>query len=182
MAILASISLNIAAIFQGTPLDIYVHWTILALGIGVLVFGIAVITTCRSVAGFFHLLQGKSWRTRAYSAYARYHTYYWVAFGLFLMLHLLVTIVHVGAPYAGEPYALEHQIVFYTAFTNSALTLLVFASCRSCLRLIGLFTTRDPFSSRFFKWYYRYHSLVWWLLAASFVVHIVAGIIHAVNT
>jgi hypothetical protein len=171
------------AIFQGTSQDIYIHWLILSLGIGILVSGIAVITTCRSVAGFFHLLQGKdSLKTRAYSAYSRFHTYYWVAFGFFLVLHLMVTIVHVGLPSAGEPYALAHQVVFYSAIINFLLVLVVFTSCKSFLSLVNLFTSRNPLSGSIFKRFYRFHSILWWLLAVSFIAHIVFGIIHAVNT
>ncbi len=171
------------AIFQGTSQDIYIHWLILGLGIGILVSGIAVITTCRSVTGFFHLLQGKdSLKTRAYGVYARFHSFYWVAFGLFLVLHLMVTIVHVGLPSSGEPYALAHQVVFYSAIVNFLLTLVVFTSCKSFISLVGLFTSRNPLSGSIFKRFYRFHSILWWLLAVSFITHIVFGIIHAVNT
>jgi hypothetical protein len=170
-------------IFQGSSLDIYVHWLILALGIGILVFGIAVITTCRSVAGFFHILQGKdSLGTKAYSVYFRFHSYYWVAFGFFLIFHLMVTIVHVGLPSVGEPYSLAHQLVFYTAITNFLFTMVVFTSCKSFLSLVGIFSSRNPLSTDGFKKFYRFHSVFWWLLTASFIVHISAGIIHAINT
>jgi hypothetical protein len=170
-------------IFQGSSLDIYVHWLILALGIGILISGIAVITTCRSVAGLFHLLQRKdSLRMRFYSVFFRFHSYYWVAFWLFLVLHLMVTIVHVGLPSPGEPYFLAHQVVFYTAIVNFLLVLVVFTSCKSFLSLISLFTPRNPLSGSIFKRFYRFHSIFWWVFAVSFITHIVAGIIHAVNT
>jgi hypothetical protein len=170
-------------IFQGSSLDIYVHWLILALGIGILVFGIAVITTCRSVAGFFHLLNDKNTLgAKIYRTYFRFHSYYWVAFGTFLVFHLMVTIVHVGVPSAGEPFYLAHQLVFYTAITNFLLTAVVFTSCKSFLSLASLFSSKNPLSRGGFKKFYRYHSVFWWMLAASFIVHITAGIIHAINT
>jgi hypothetical protein len=170
-------------IFQGSSQDIYIHWLILALGIGILVSGIAVITTCRSVVGFLHLLQGKdSLRTRIYSVYFRFHSYYWVAFILFLVLHLMVTIVHVGLPSSGEPYFLAHQVVFYSAIANFLLVLVVFTSCKSFIRLISLFTSKNPLSGSVFKRFYGFHSILWWMLAVSFIAHIVAGIIHAINT
>ena len=170
-------------IFQGTPLDIYIHWMILALGIGILISGIAVITTCRSVAGFFHLLQGTgSFKTRFYSVYFRFHSYYWVAFFLILVLHLMVTIVHIGLPSPGEPYLLAHQVVFYSAIANFLLTLVVFTSCKSFLSLVSLFANRNPLSDNGFKRFYRFHAVLWWMLFVSFIVHIIAGIIHAVNT
>jgi hypothetical protein len=169
-------------IFQGSSLDIYVHWLILGLGIGILVSGTAVITTCRNVAGFLHLVQGDdSRKTRLYSAYFRFHSYYWVAFLLILALHLMVTIVHVGLPSPGEPYYLTHQVVFYTAIVNFLLVLVVFTSCRSFLSLVSLFTSRNPLSGGY-KRFYGFHSILWMMLAVSFITHIVAGIIHAVNT
>jgi hypothetical protein len=170
-------------IFQGSSLDIYVHWLILALGIGILVTGIAVITTCRSVAGFFHLINDKdSLGARAYRVYFRFHSYYWVAFGTFFISHLMVTVVHVGLPSAGEPYSLAHQLVFYTAITNFLLTLIVFTSCKSFLNLVGIFSSRNLLSANGFKKFYRFHSIFWWLLCVSFIVHISAGIVHAINT
>ena len=170
-------------IFQGTSLDVYVHWLILALGIGILVFGAAVITTCRSVAGFFHLLRDKNTiGARIYRVYFKFHSYYWVAFGTVLVFHLMVTIVHVGVPTAGEPVHLAHQLVFYTAITNFLLTAVVFTSCRSFLSLISIFSSRSLISEDGFSKFYRFHAVFWWLLAISFTVHIVGGIIHAINT
>jgi hypothetical protein len=171
------------AIFQGTPQDIYVHWLILVLGIGILVSGIAVITTCRNIAGFFHLLQGKdSFKTRLYKAYFKLHSYYWVVFFLLLVFHLMVTIVHIGLPSPGEPYALAHRVAFYASISNFLLVLVVFTSCRSFLSLYTLFSARTPLGSNFFKRFYNFHAVLWVLLIASILTHIAAGIIHAVNT
>lgn len=170
-------------IFQGSSLDIYVHWLILALGIGILMFGIAVITSCRSVAGFFHLLQDKNTLgMKIYMVYFRFHSYYWIAFGFFLIFHLMVTIVHVGYPSSGAPYVLPHQLVFYTAIVNFLLIIVVFTSCKSFLSLVNIFNSKNPLSIGGFKRFYRFHSVFWWLLGVSFIVHITAGIIHAINT
>ena len=169
--------------FQGTSLDIYIHWSIFALGIGIFVSGIAVITTCRSVAGFFHLLQDKkSLKSRIYAVYFRFHSYYWVAFLFFLLLHLMVTMVHVGLPSSGEPYFLAHQFVFYSAIINFLLTLVVFTSCKSFLSFMRFFTPRNLLSSSRFSWFYKLHPVLWVILAVSFAVHITFGMIHAINT
>jgi hypothetical protein len=171
------------AIFQGTPQDIYLHWLIVSLGLGILLSGIAVITTCRNFAGFFHLLQGKdSFKTRLYKAYFKFHSYYWVAFFLLLILHLLVTIPHLGLPSPGEPFKLAHWVAFYSSIANFVLVLAVFTSCRSFLGLYNLFTARTPLDGSFFKRFYNIHVILWVLLIASVVVHIIAGIIHTVNT
>jgi hypothetical protein len=169
--------------FQGSSLDIYIHWLILALGIGIFVSGIAVLTTCRSVAGFFHLLRDNiALKSRIYAVYFRFHSYYWVAFLMFLVLHLIVTIVHVGLPSSEEPYFLLHQFVFSSSIINFLLALLVFSSCKSFLSLFRLFTFRNPLSSSRFNRFYKFHPILWVILVISFTVHITFGIIHAINT
>jgi hypothetical protein len=142
-----------------------------------------VITTCRSVAGFLHLLEGKkSLVNRLYKAYFKFHSYYWVAFGFFLVLHLMVTIVHIGVPTSGEPYLLAHQVVFYSAIFNFLAVIVLFTSCRSFLSLVGIFTPGKPLSGGIYRRFYKLHSIFWALLAVSFATHIITGIIHAVNT
>jgi len=170
-------------LFQGTAQDIYIHWLILILGTGIFLSGLAVISTCRSIAGYFHLLQkGGSLRSRLYLGCYKYHSYYWVAFGLFLVLHFLATLVHVGIPAAGEPYELAHQFVFYASIGNLVLGGLVFSSCRSFQSLIGLFVSNKPLAGGGFRRFFKAHGVIWWLFSISIVIHIVAGIIHAVNT
>jgi hypothetical protein len=174
---------KIITIFHGTPQDIYLHWLIVSLGVGILLSGIAVITTCRNFAGFFHLLQGKdSFKTRLYKTYFKFHSYYWVAFFLLLVLHLLVTIPHIGLPSPGEPFKLAHWVAFYSSIVNFLLVLAVFTSCRSFLSLYDLFGAKNPLDGNFFKRFYNFHAILWLLLMASVITHIISGIIHAINT
>jgi hypothetical protein len=171
------------AIFQGTPQDIYIHWLIVALGTGVLLSGIAVVTTCRSIAAMFHLLQGKdSVKTRLYKAFFKGHSYYWVAFLLFLVLHLLATIAHTGIPKPGEPFGTAHWVAFVSSIVNFILALIVFGSCRSFVSLYGIFSAKNLLQGGFFKRFYNWHAVVWVLLIASVLIHVVSGLIHAINT
>lgn len=101
---------------------------------------------------------------------------------MFLVFHLMVTVVHVGLPSAGKPYLLAHQLVFYTAIINFLLVLVLFTSCKSFLSLVNIFSSKNPLSTGGFRRFYRFHSIFWWMLAISFVLHITAGIIHAINT
>jgi hypothetical protein len=172
-----------AILFQGSSLDIYIHWLILSLGIGILISGISVLISCRSFASFFHLLENKSsMKTRIYSAYYKFHSYYWWVLGLFLVVHIMVTMYHIGIPLPGKPYFLAQQVSFYTAITNLVFTLVVFTSCKSFLAIVIFFSSRTPLSNSIFTRFYKFHSIFWWLLSVSFTTHIVAGIIHAVNT
>ena len=49
-------------LFEGSGLDVYIHWLILWLGILVLVSGAAVLFSCRSIAAAFNLLGSKGSR------------------------------------------------------------------------------------------------------------------------
>ncbi len=171
------------AIFQGGALDVYVHWLIFGLGLGILVTALAVLFSCRSVAGMLHLLApGTSWRDRCYRGYYRFHAYYWVAFGFVLVFHLMVTAIHVGFPAAGEIMHLAHVIVFITFITNMVLLLAVLTSCRTVHNMITSLVSRSRLGSSLFDGFYRFHSVYWWLLIVSIGGHIVSGLIHAVNT
>jgi hypothetical protein len=170
-------------IFQGSPFDIYIHWLILLLGIGVLISGVAVLTSCRSIAETFNLLkEDTSPGARFYRGFYKHHGIYWSIFWYVLILHLMVTIAHVKLPVDGEPFLLSHQVAFYTSISNLVLTLAVFSSCKSAAWVLNFFTNRSPLGNKGFKQFYKYHSYYWWLLALSVTVHIVSGVIHAVNT
>ena len=171
------------SIFQGTPLDVYVHWLIVSLGIGILASAGAVLFSCRSVAAVFHLLSpATSWHDRLYRGFFRFHAYYWAVFGFILAFHLMVTTVHVGIPVPGEIVHLAHVIVFTTSITNIVLLLVVLTSCRTVNKLIVTFTSQNPLGSSIYSGFYRYHAVYWWLLALSLGGHIVSGMVHSVNT
>jgi hypothetical protein len=170
-------------LFQGDQLDVYIHWLVLLLGIGVLISGVAVFTSCRSFASLFHLIQpGNSLRARLYKAYYKYHSFYWVAFWYVLAMHLLVTITHVGLPNVSDPFFRAHQVVFFTALGNAFLVLVVLTSCRSFASILNFFINRSPLANRKFKRFYQFHSYFWWFLGISLCGHIVFGVIHAINT
>lgn len=170
-------------IFRGTLFDIYIHWLILSLGISVLVSGVAVLTSCRSVAGYFYLLKvNTSGGTRFYRSFYKYHSIYWVIFWYALALHLLVAAIHVGLPSVVRPYFFAHQAVFFTALGNLAFMLAVLSSCRSFASILNFFTSGSPLTNNVYKRFYRFHSYFWWLLAVSLGGHVVFGLIHAINT
>ncbi len=168
----------LSVLFQGTGLDIYIHWLILVLGSLVFLSGTAVLTSCRSVAGIFKLSDSSGF----YRSYYRLHHIFWIIFWYALGFHLLITIIHVGIPSPVEAYLVPHQVSFYSAITNLLLVFGILFSCRSFLNVLKFFLPKSPLS---FKWYnklYKYHYVLWWLLGISVSGHIVFGMIHAVNT
>lgn len=171
------------AIFEGTTIDIYIHWLILGLGIGILVFGTLVFTTCRSFT--LRFLLNKSSNNlfgKLYSMVQRYHSYYWVFFWMLLILHLMVTVTHVGFPAQGVPYIGAHWSVFITATVNLLMTFVVFSTCKSFISLTRIFSDIDPLRNKMFQKYYRLHTWLWLLWLISICVHIGFGMYHAINT
>ena len=94
----------------------------------------------------------------------------------------MVTTVHVGFPAAGEDFHQAHVLAFITSLTNIVLLLVVLTSCRTVNGLITLVFSRNPQDSALFRGFYRFHAVYWWLLGGSLVTHIVAGLVHAINT
>ena len=168
-------------LFEGSSIDIYIHWLIFWLGILVIVFGAAVLFSCRSIAIVFKLLGPSDSRwSKFYQKFYRFHSTYWIIFGISLALHLLVTITHVGFP--ENPFLAAHIMVFITAITNFILTIVVLSSCNTVAKLINYLTSGNFLNNKRYKSFYSYHSYYWWLLGISLVVHIVFGMIHAINT
>jgi hypothetical protein len=171
------------AIFKGTSLDIYIHWLVLGLGIGILVSGILVVTTCRSYTLRFLLNKtSNNLIGNLYSLVQRFHSYYWVSLWMLLILHLMVTITHVGFPAEGVPYLGAHWFVFITAIVNLLMTFVVFSTCKSFISLIRIFVDIDPLHTKLYQKYYRLHPWLWLLWLISICIHIGSGIYHAVNT
>lgn len=171
------------SIFNGSPFDVYVHWLILSLGIGVLVSGVATVASCRGIAGFFHLIRtDNSAGFRFYRQFFKYHAVYWWAFWFILVLHLLVTVPHLLWPVAGEPYGGAHWGSFITSITNLVLVLAVFTSCRSFVTFVNVFTPKSILENKGYLRFYRYHNILWWLIGASVTTHVIFGLYHALKT
>jgi cytochrome b561 len=170
-------------LFHGSASDVYIHWLILSLGLGVFISGFAVLTSCRIFAGTFIGSDSQnSASMKFYRAYRRYHPYYWVIFWLVIVLHLMATIYHLRLPIAGEPYLFAHRIVIFTALANIFFILVVLSSCGSFANFLGFFTNRSPLANNAYRRFYKYHSYSWWALGISLSLHITFGMVHSINT
>jgi hypothetical protein len=170
-------------LFKGTAFDIYTHWLIFALGIGILVFGAAVYFSCRSFAIFFKIPWSKnSFWIRFYTVFYRYHSYYWNIFWFILILHLLVTIPHSGIPNPLAPFFRAQQVSFYSSIVNFVCVAAVLLSCRSISAFFSFFGADNLKSLNAYKKFYKYHSYIGMVLAVSVGTHIVSGLIRAINT
>jgi quinol-cytochrome oxidoreductase complex cytochrome b subunit len=101
---------------------------------------------------------------------------------MILALHLMVTISHIGLPVDGEPYFRAQQVTLYSAIANLVLMLIIFTSCKSFTSLATFFTSGNILGNITYKRFFRLHTLFWGLLGASIIIHIVSGMIHAINT
>lgn len=171
------------SLFKGSIQDIYIHWLVLLLGIGIFLSLIAIFTTCRSFASFFKLFETKNSKlSRIYKTYFSFHSAYWIIFLILLTLHLMVTITHVRLPLIGEPFYFYHQFVFYSSITNLFLVFAIFFSCRTMVGMFNFIKSRSLLNNRRYKMFHKYHIYYWLILAISITGHIVSGIIHAINT
>ena len=169
--------------FHGSSLDVYIHWLIFSLGLAVLLSAIAVLASCRSFAGLLKInITGNSRGMKFYRGLYKYHSVWWMAFWWILIMHLMVTMIHVGPPLANEPFHISHLIVFFTAIGNILLVTAVLSSCRTFSGMFGRLVSKKPRINKIYRSFYRYHSYAWWLLGAFIGVHIVSGLIHAMNT
>jgi hypothetical protein len=165
--------------FHGSPLDVYIHWMIFSLGLGILVSGIAIFTSCRSFARILNLKVSKNTLgTRIYRAYSSYHSSYWYVFGIILVMHLFTTGLHLGLPVIGEPYFIAQQVTLFTSIGNLVFLLIILTSCRT----FAFFISNNPLTNNTYKRFYKYHSYFWVFLAMSVGGHIVFGMIHSMNT
>ena len=170
-------------LFKGSIQDIYIHWLVLMLGIGIFLSLIAIFTTCRSFVSFFKLLEPKNSKlSRIYKTYFSFHSTYWIIFLILLTLHLMVTITHVRLPLIGEPFYFYHQFVFYSSIVNIFFVFAIFFSCRTMVGMINFFKSRNILNNSIYKRFYKYHIFYWLILAISIASHIILGIIHAINT
>ena len=137
--------------------------------------------SCRSFMDLFKLNKiGNPKVKNLYMQFYKYHSIYWMIFWLFLILHLMVTITHVGLPM--DPYIQAHRIVFITSIINLILVFLIFLSCRTFRGLFRFLPSDKAVENKVFKRFFKLHSYFWLLLIVSFGFHIIFGMIHAINT
>jgi hypothetical protein len=69
------------------------------------------------------------------------------------------------------------NIILVTAIINVVAVLAIFVSCRF---VPGLNLTKPVTKWRWFRYLYKNHSYVWWLLAPSFLVHASLATLHRI--
>ncbi len=172
---------NAVMFFQGSDITaVYDERIAIVLGYLTLISGLAVFISCRTCVSWLrHLGMKDPTTTRGYAGFYRFHLYYWWAFGVLLLIHLMMAILHTGLPQAGDPDASVHWIILGMGLFSAIAALMVFSSCRVLPRLITIATSRNPFQNIHFKTFFQNHSYFWVPLVLLAGVHIAFGFQHA---
>ncbi len=149
-------------------------------GLLTLASGLLVFLTCRICVGLLGRLGWKNpVRSKMYGFFYRYHIYYWWTFGVLLVAHFMVAVLHTGLAQGGNPDAGTHWAILglglFGAFSSASL----FFSCRVLPRLIALATPKEPLNNPIFSGFYRYHAYYWLALALLVAAHFAVSYNHA---
>jgi hypothetical protein len=172
---------NALMFFQASDMTaVYNERIAIVLGFLTLISALAVFVSCRTcVAWLRHLGMKDPSTTRGYSVFYRFHLYYWWAFGMLLVVHPIIAILHTGLPQAGDPDANIHWIILGIGLFSAIAAVAVFSSCRVVPRLVTMATSRNPFDNSSFKAFFRNHSYFWAPLVLLVAVHIAVAFNHA---
>jgi hypothetical protein len=159
--------------------SVYNERLAIILGFITLSSGLAAFFSCRIFVSFtMHARNKASPLNKLYADFYKYHLYYWWAFGVMLVAHLLISVVHTGLPQAGDPDAGIHWAILGFGALSLIIAVVLFSSCRVVPRLIAMATPRNPFKNTFYSRIYRFHSYYWVLLLAAVLTHFLLSYFH----
>jgi hypothetical protein len=144
-----------------------------------LILGLSVFLSCRVCISWTNRLGIKNpTQIKGYSSFYKHHLYYWWAFGISLVAHIMVSTLHTGLPQGGDPDAGIHWVILGLGLFSGASTSSLFFSCRVLPRLLVMATPKQPFNNIFYRAFYKYHAYYWLLPALLVAAHLVAAYSH----
>jgi hypothetical protein len=145
-----------------------------------LAFGLNAFLSCRVCISWLKRLGLKNpTQIKGYSSFYKYHLYYWWAFGVSILAHLMVATLHTGLPEAGDPDAGVHWIILGLGLFSGVAAIALFFSCRVIPRLVAMAVRINPFNNSFYRAYNKYHVYYWLVLAGLVAAHFIAGYSHS---
>jgi hypothetical protein len=117
--------------------------------------------------------------SKRYRGFLKYHTYYWWAFWLIFVIHLLAAIMHLGFNTAGDSDAYLHKYSVIFGISAILTILLVSFSCYGIATLVRLFSDRSPTDFKLIDAVYKYHAYYWTLFLLLIAAHFTAGYLHS---
>jgi cytochrome b561 len=167
-------------LYQASSLTgIYNERVAIILGVLALTCGLATLGSCRSCVSFLqHLGWHKPLNTKGYQFFYRYHTYYWWAFGILIVSHIIMAVSHTGLPEAGDPDANVHWMILFLGLASFISAFSVFSSCRIYSRLKMMAMPGRPPGNNY-KSFFRYHSFYWLIFLLLVAGHFAFSFVHA---
>jgi hypothetical protein len=150
------------------------------LGIITLFTALAIFFSCRICIKILNKIGLKKMVAhKIYRSFLKYHPYYWWAFWLIFVIHLLAAIMHLGFNTAGDPDAYLHKYSVIFGISAMLSILLVSFSCYGITALVRLFSDRRPVDFKFIGAVYKYHAYYWMIFLLLIAAHFIAGYLHS---
>jgi hypothetical protein len=87
-------------------------------------------------------------------------------------------ISYAAAGYIGQ---YNERLAIVLGFATLLFALATFATCRTCLALLGRLGWHRPTENRAYKAFYRYHGYYWWGFWFVFLLHALVGLMHGLS-
>jgi len=161
------------------PAAAYAERIAIVLGVITLVTGLTAFFSCRTFVGLLARVNVRPTKSPVFQAFYQRHLYYWWAFGVAVVSHFLMAVLHTGLPQRGDPDAGVHWVILGIGFAGAVASAALFSSCRVYPRLVGRALKGFNTAGKAYRSLFKYHSYYWWVFAALVGVHFAVGFIHA---
>ncbi len=162
------------------PSGVYNERVAIALGLVTLISALLAFLSCRTCVSWLkHIGIKDPVAHRSYAAFYRYHIYYWWSFGVILVAHLMMAVIHTGLPQANEPDASVHWRILGLGLLSAVAGVVIFSSCRVLPRIIIMATRKNPVHNVAYTAFFQKHSYYWGILAFLVLGHLWLSISHA---
>jgi cytochrome b561 len=154
----------------------------IAIILGFITLGSAMATfaSCRTfVSLLLRLGAGNPIHNKVYQSFNRYHGYYWWAFGVSVLTHIMMAIFHTGLPQAGDPDAGTHWIILILGMTTAIMGIVLFFSCRITPKLLAPLKSKSSRIDKIHRSFLRFHPYFWWVFVLLAAAHFAAAYLHA---
>lgn len=149
-------------------------------GVITLVLSLSTFLSCRTCISWLKRLGIQNpMHSKGYALFYRYHLYYWWAFGVALVAHFMVAVLHTGLPQSDDPDANIHWIILGLGLFSAISAVGLFSSCRILPRLAAMAKNNNPLDNMVFRVFFKYHSYYWFILAMLVAAHFGVSYWHA---
>ncbi len=160
--------------------SVYNERIAIILGLVTLALLLAVFFSCRTFISFLQRLGLKDpTGNRIYHAFSSRHAYYWWFFGVAVMSHFLISVLHTGLPQNGDPDASVHWAILGLGFVSALSSTAVFFSCRIYPRFVSPLTPKISMTNLIYRKFFKFHADYWLIIAIFAGVHFAVSFIHA---